>query len=783
MSDEVEAPSSAGSSDSEGGGGSRKRRRRRRRRRSSGGGGGGDVASMDDVLVASGDPSGAKSSSGGSSRRRGRRQSVEITGPIAAVPASGRNPYRKRSTRARRTAPGSAAARRRRLTRGDLDRIGEWLERMQDPVIASLYKGLGGQPNRVPSRERMIQLTVKALGQSSRLRSVLKNMHEKDRKALGALLQSGGIAHHKEFLRELQLSFGGHEREWQRTMLMLGNRGMVASSADQDGDWFYIVPEPLIDGLAAELADEMVLPVFSHPDVQVVDARPFCPPLHFSITSLCTYIDQVSPRLTQRHEIYRADQEAMDAFFSQIWDADSDLFSFHLDFLMMHGMVELRGEYLALNRDVTEEWLQLESEDQRDLLFRALDKRFSMAEWVLWAIHESTSESYQDTDASESGGDWVAERPLVALYRRWMRGEDWRDRYQRGTYANARSHERESYSFAPLVRAGLLEMGTWGQEKFYRLSPRGRQLLEPAADDGFAQFYLTPSFEIMAPAGLAPILLFRIGELAELTGCDRANTYRITEQSIERALEKGWRRDDTLQFLRDNSQIGLPENVESTLKGWIGHRGDVEFHDLMLLTVHRSQIRRFESSRKVKPYILHRFAPGMYAVDRTREAEIRAVLEECRFNPSQDVRNYPGDPEHMEARHALHRMVAEARSAVGPTQRGVSVVSPEDLQVMMGVKKAKGPRGAKKAPALPPEVTSDEVRMLIDVAMSEDKDLEMVYVAKTGQRLPLRVQPQRLAFKAASPVLVGLDRNEDERRTFVLDKIERLRVIDEEAEG
>ena len=102
---------------------------------------------------------------------------------------------------------------------------------------------------------------------------------------------------------------------------------------------------------------------------------------------------------------------------------------------------------------------------------------------------------------------------------------------------------------------------------------------------------------------------------------------------------------------------------------------------------------------------------------------------------------------------------------------------------MKGAKQAKGPRGAKKAPQLPPEVTMDEVRLLIDVAMSEDKDLEMIYVAKTGQRLPLRVQPQRLAFKSASPVLVGLDRVEDERRTFVLDKIERLRVVDEEAEA
>src|SRR5690606_19358637 len=129
-----------------------------------------------------------------------------------------------------------------------------------------------------------------------------------------------------------------------------------------------------------------------------------------------------------------------------------------------------------------------------------------------------------------------------------------------------------------------------------------------------------------------------------------------------------------LQFLRDNSQIGLPDNVESTLKGWIGHRGDVEFHDLMLMTVHRSQIRRLEGNKRVKPYLLHRFAPGMYAVDPRRRDEIVAVLEENGFAPAKDVRSYPGDPEQVEARRALRKMVAEAReAAVDPAVRGVSL--------------------------------------------------------------------------------------------------------------
>jgi hypothetical protein len=346
-----------------------------------------------------------------------------------------------------------------------------------------------------------------------------------------------------------------------------------------------------------------------------------------------------------------------------------------------------------------------------------------------------------------------------------------------------RSADRESYSFAPLVRAGILEFGQWGQEKFYRLSARGRMLLEPQEDDGFRQFYLTPSFEIMAPAGLAPVLLFRIGELANLAGCDRANTYRITEERIEKALKNGWRRDDVLQFLRDNSQIGLPDNVEATLKGWIGHRGEIEFHDLMLMTVHRSQIKRVESSKRVKPYLLHRFGPGMYAVDRTRKDEITAMLEDNHFQPASEVRGYPGDPTQVEARHALHKMVADARqAAIDPSRRGSRLAPPEKLQMVPGTRLAKLPDGEGGEDDPMPEVTVLEVRRLADLAMIKGLDVEMVYLAKNGLRTEVSVEPQRFAIKGDSPVLVALDRAEKELKTFVLERIERMRVIGLEEE-
>lgn len=759
MSEEDEDYAESDGSES-GGDPSRRRRRRRRRgrgRRPEGGEGGGELflEDGDEVSQPAAAPPprrerGERPERGG--RARGGHEDASVT-----TPAGGRNPFRRRNSRPQRSAPGSAGLRRRRLDPAQVRALAEGLERLPENLLATLFRGLGGQPRRLPAGERLAGATLRALTQGNRLGQLVRQLSDRDRNALGALLQAGGVAPGDELLRELSLSLGGHEREWRRVLQTLAERGLVFASSSQEDLFFYVVPEVLVEALSAELAGAMRLPTFDHPEVRVIEHHPFAPPLDFSITTLATYFSQHGVRLTQRHDVFRAHQEALDQFFSQLWESQSELFQFHLDFLMMHGLVRLAGDHITLDRDVMEAWLQLEPEDQRDLIFRALDRRFELGEWVLWAV-------------AEAGEAWVAEAPLMALYRRWKRGKDWKERLRAGGLAASRTSERDSFTFSPLVQCGLLELGQWGQEKFYRLTPRAAALLKPSDDDGFRQFYLTPDFQMMAPAGLAPVLLYRMGELGELTSCDRANTYRITESSIEAAIAAGWGRDDILQFLRDNSQFGLPDNVEATLKGWIGYRGDVEFHDLLLITVHRAQVRRFESSKRVKPYVLHRFGPGMYAVDRARRDEIARLLGELGFSPKADVRGYPAG-EGRDARDGLHKALLEAREAAVERQEAPAF----DPAALVGVPGARV-AASNAEPDLPPVVSAAEARAILDEAIRRDLAVEMVYVARTGQKMAFLVRPERLAFKGDSPVLVGLDIGDGERRTYVIESIERLRI-------
>ncbi len=741
-----------------------RRRRRRRRRRGGGGDGPAEGGASVEVEVSSGD---GEPASRGRRQRRVYRDDFEAAG--VSAPASGKMVVKPRTHRTR-WKPSAGLARRRRFSRGELDELAAYFAKMPEPLVMALYRSLGGQPIRGGGGDpdRVVQLTVRALAQGNRLSGLLFQLQPRDRQALAVLIQCGGLAPADEFHRELVLMLGGREGDWARTMQVLGDRGIVAASAPVEDGFYYLVPEPLVDPLLEHLGEEMALPTFEHDDIRVVDQRPFCPPLDFSLATLATWMDQHPPKLTQRQEVFKAQKEDLDKFFAQLWAAESEVFQLHYDFLMMHGMIELRGDRVSVNRDVVEEWLSLEPDDQRDLMFRALEKRMGMAEWVLWAVHSAK-------------GQWVPEAPLMAIYRRWRRGEDWRERFHKGLLNSTRGNEREGYSFSALVNCGMLELGVWGQQKVYRLSPRGTALLDPPEDEGFSKFYLTPNYEIIAPAGLAPVLLFRLGELAELMGCDRANTYKITEISIEQALKKGWRREELLEFLREYSQIGLPQNVESTIRAWMGGDGDVEFHEVTALTVHRAHVRRFESMRAMRSFVLHRFAPGLYAVDRKRLPEITIALMEAGFNPGKDIRRYPGDQEAAQSRERLHHQLAEARELredpVSRAQRADTL--PEDLNPVPGStiahqsKRRQEPRGPARA-------SIQEVRAIIEKALKGSLGVELSYHSiKDDTRKMHLVVPERIALnREGASVLVALDVESGNRLSYALAQIERARTTD-----
>ena len=85
----------------------------------------------------------------------------------------------------------------------------------------------------------------------------------------------------------------------------------------------------------------------------------------------------------------------------------------------------------------------------------------------------------------------------------------------------------------------------------------------------------------------------------------------------------------------------------------------------------------------------------------------------------------------------------------------------------------------KKKRDLPPRVSPRESRQIIDRAVALRQNLEMLYMARDGKRVACEVAPERMAINpAGDAVMVARDITRDERRTYKLTSIERLRAVE-----
>jgi hypothetical protein len=94
--------------------------------------------------------------------------------------------------------------------------------------------------------------------------------------------------------------------------------------------------------------------------------------------------------------------------------------------------------------------------------------------------------------------------------------------------------------------------------------------------------HLQPNFEILVPPECPPETVFSVGRLGSLVQLDQVATFRLTEQSLHSALAQGLRLPDVLDLLQRVSKHGLPANVAQGLADFaaslrIGHvlRGTV----------------------------------------------------------------------------------------------------------------------------------------------------------------------------------------------------------------
>lgn len=203
---------------------------------------------------------------------------------------------------------------------------------------------------------------------------------------------------------------------------------------------------------------------------------------------------------------------------------------------------------------------------------------------------------------------------------------------QRGSFLLRLKHHLSTF-LAPM---GLCELGQAGlleePDLACRITAAGLAALggeapaEPAETPQPGALLLQATFEAIVPRPVEPGVLWHLELMADLLRrTDRTLTYRLSRQSVNRALKSGLSGEAMLAFLEAKSATGVPQNVAFDLKAWADAFGQVYLQAVTLLRCATPILaQQIKASRRTARFVVGELTPTDLIV---REREYKDLLD------------------------------------------------------------------------------------------------------------------------------------------------------------
>ncbi|MGF9916342.1 helicase-associated domain-containing protein [Paenibacillus ehimensis] len=160
-----------------------------------------------------------------------------------------------------------------------------------------------------------------------------------------------------------------------------------------------------------------------------------------------------------------------------------------------------------------------------------------------------------------------------------------------GTVVSEERAERIRYLLRlwlePLAALGFLEQSSdpaFGPNAYrwtFSLGLCGTSVTEDEAEDG--GFMVQPDFELLVPPDVASKVRWEISCLADLAARDQVSVYKLSKESVKRALENGRTAAGICDFLERHALYGVPEHVRLSIGQWAKPYGKTVFTQALLL--------------------------------------------------------------------------------------------------------------------------------------------------------------------------------------------------------
>ncbi|TMV46074.1 hypothetical protein FE783_27000 [Paenibacillus mesophilus] len=162
----------------------------------------------------------------------------------------------------------------------------------------------------------------------------------------------------------------------------------------------------------------------------------------------------------------------------------------------------------------------------------------------------------------------------------------------------------------------------------------GEQTAPVNRTDGGGRFFIQPDFELIVPPDCSYRVRWELEMICERVRHEHMAVYRMTRETVVRALDHGRTADGTLQFLEAHAKYAVPDNVKAAIAQWGEQQSQLRVETVTVLRFRdeatADTVRRND---RIAPLLAEALGPAAWVVRADKAAELRALLERSGYSP------------------------------------------------------------------------------------------------------------------------------------------------------
>jgi hypothetical protein len=186
-----------------------------------------------------------------------------------------------------------------------------------------------------------------------------------------------------------------------------------------------------------------------------------------------------------------------------------------------------------------------------------------------------------------------------------------------------------------LFLCGAIQIG--GNPISIYLTRFGKSVMDPTQD--YSPTYendliIQADFSVIAPKEMELSERWQLERIADLAAQDTVYRYKLTRDSVQRALESGLEREQLLDYLRRHSRQPLPQSVEYTLQNWMDRYGRLQFMPAFLIISQSEDLMdEVRHLPAVAANLIKEISPSVWAVRRDGYEDMLNALVKAGYMP------------------------------------------------------------------------------------------------------------------------------------------------------